>query len=157
MKKTKIYFLAPLVVLIAFGAYYWNFKSDYDAKQAAVVAHEKEVKLEKLKQEAIQREAAIHDALEAQKVRKKEREDREAKELKQRDDKENAKLIEELQDRGEADPSLDPSVAAEALSWMVSRMAYAVFVLGRPIPIDLLTETLNRLWLNALRLGDADS
>jgi AcrR family transcriptional regulator len=69
----------------------------------------------------------------------------------------NAKLIEELQDRGEADPSLDPSVAAEALSWMVSRMAYAVFVLGRPIPIDLLTETLNRLWLNALRLGDADS
>ena len=99
MKKTKIYFLAPLVVLIAFGAYYWNFKSDYDTKQAAVVAHEKEVKLEKLKQEAIQREAAIHDALEAQKVRKKEREDREAKELKQRDDKENAKLIEEKADQ----------------------------------------------------------
>jgi AcrR family transcriptional regulator len=71
--------------------------------------------------------------------------------------KRNAKLIEELQDRGEADPSLDPLVAAEALSWMVSRMAYSVFVLGRPIPIGLLTDTLNQLWLNALRLGDADS
>jgi len=68
--------------------------------------------------------------------------------------KRNAKLIEELQDRGEADPSLDPLVAAEALSWMVSRMAYSVFVLGRPIPVDLLTETLNRLWLNALRVAD---
>jgi AcrR family transcriptional regulator len=71
--------------------------------------------------------------------------------------KRNARLIEELQLRGEADPSLDPSVAAEALSWMVSRMAYAVFVLGRPIPVDLLTDTLNQLWLNALRLGEADS
>jgi AcrR family transcriptional regulator len=70
--------------------------------------------------------------------------------------KRNARLIQELQDRGEADPSLDPLVAAEALSWMVSRMAYSVFVLGRPIPVDLLTETLNRLWLNALRLGDGE-
>jgi len=70
--------------------------------------------------------------------------------------KRNARLIEELQARGEADPSLDPLVAAEALSWMVSRMAYSVFVLGRPIPIDVLTETLNRLWLNALRIGDGD-
>jgi AcrR family transcriptional regulator len=70
--------------------------------------------------------------------------------------KRNARLIEELQARGDADPSLDPLVAAEALSWMVSRMAYSVFVLGRPIPIDVLTETLNRLWLNALRIGDGD-
>ncbi len=68
--------------------------------------------------------------------------------------KRNARLIEELQSRGEADPTLAPLVAAEALSWMVSRMAYSVFVLGRPIPIDLLTETLNKIWLNALRLGE---
>jgi AcrR family transcriptional regulator len=71
--------------------------------------------------------------------------------------KRNAKLIKDLQDRGQADPALDPLVAAEALSWMVSRMAYAVFVLDRPIPIDLLTETLNQLWVNALRLEDAHS
>jgi AcrR family transcriptional regulator len=66
----------------------------------------------------------------------------------------NANMIEELQRRGEADPSLDPLVTAEALSWMVSRMAYSVFVLGKSIPIDLLTETLNRLWLNALRIPE---
>ena len=66
----------------------------------------------------------------------------------------NAKLIKDLQDSGQADPSLDPMVAAEALSWMVSRMAYVVFVQGRRIPMKLLTETLNRLWLNALRLQD---
>jgi AcrR family transcriptional regulator len=66
----------------------------------------------------------------------------------------NARMIAELQRRGEADPSLDPLVAAEALSWMVSRMAYSVFVLGKSIPIDLLTETLNRLWLNALRIPE---
>jgi AcrR family transcriptional regulator len=69
----------------------------------------------------------------------------------------NAKLIKELQDSGQADPSLDPMVAAEALSWMVSRMAYSVFVQGRRIPIKLLTETLNRLWMNALCLTDADA
>ena len=66
----------------------------------------------------------------------------------------NAKMIAELQRRGEADPSLDPFVTAEALSWMVIRMAYSVFVLGKSIPIDLLTETLNRLWLNALRIPE---
>jgi AcrR family transcriptional regulator len=66
----------------------------------------------------------------------------------------NAKMIAELQQRGEADPSLDPLVTAEALSWMVSRMAYSVFVLGKSIPIELLTETLNRLWLNALRIPE---
>jgi hypothetical protein len=91
-RKTKVYLIVPLVVLIAFSGYYWSFKSDYDAKQAAVAAAIKEQKLEKLRQEAIQREAAIHDAIEAQKQRKKERLEREAREQKMKDDKENAKL-----------------------------------------------------------------
>jgi hypothetical protein len=99
MKKTKIYLIAPLIVLLVFGAYYWNFKSDYDAKQAIIAAEVKAKKIEKLKLEAVQREAAIHDALEAQKQRKKERQEREAKELKQKDDKENAKLIAEKADQ----------------------------------------------------------
>jgi AcrR family transcriptional regulator len=66
----------------------------------------------------------------------------------------NAKMIEELQARGEADAELDPLVTAEALSWMVSRMAYSVFSLGRAIPMDVLVDTLNRLWLNALRIPE---
>src|ERR1017187_8668124 len=92
MKKTKVYLIVPLVVLIVFGAYYWSFKSDYDAKQATIVAAIKEQKLEKLRQEAVLREAAIRDAIEAQNLRKKERQERDAREQKQKDDKENAKL-----------------------------------------------------------------
>ena len=99
MKKSKIYFIAPLIVLVAFGAYYWNFKSGYDAHVAALAAEDKARRVEKLKLEAVSREAAIHDALLAQQQRKKERQDREAKELKQKDDKENATLIQQKADQ----------------------------------------------------------
>jgi len=92
MKRTKIYLIVPLVVLVAFGAYYWNFKSDYDAKVAAEAARIKEAKIEKLRQEAISRAAAIKDAIEQQNRRKLERQAREAREQKMKDDKENAKL-----------------------------------------------------------------
>lgn len=92
MKKTKIYVIAPLVFLIAFGAYYWNFSSKYEAQQAAVVAHERQRRLDKLKAEAEVREHAIHDAIEAQKVRKAERAAREENERQQKDNMQNAKL-----------------------------------------------------------------
>ncbi|MEU9021216.1 TetR/AcrR family transcriptional regulator [Actinomadura sp. NPDC048394] len=67
----------------------------------------------------------------------------------------NAKMIQELQERGQADASIDPLVTAYALSAMVSRMAYMVFVAGLPIAFDELVETLNTLWVNALRLDPA--
>jgi colicin import membrane protein len=92
MKKTKIYLIAPIVFLIIFGAYYWNFSSKYEAQQAQMVIAAKEKKLATLKAEAEAREAAIHDALEAQKQRKIERAAREEKERKEKDDKENARL-----------------------------------------------------------------
>jgi chromosome segregation ATPase len=92
MKKSKIYIIAPVVVLIVFGAYYWNFSSQYEAKQAAIAAQVKERKLETLKAEAAAREAAIHDALVAQQQRKAERAAREERERKQKDDRENARL-----------------------------------------------------------------
>lgn len=64
----------------------------------------------------------------------------------------NAKMIRRLQESGEADPDIDPMVAAHALSAMVGRMAYAVFVLGERIPFEVLVITLNQIWVNALRL-----
>lgn len=64
----------------------------------------------------------------------------------------NAKAIRELQRRGIADPGIDPALATAALSHMVSRMAYATFVLGEPWEMDDLVETLTRLWVNALRI-----
>jgi AcrR family transcriptional regulator len=64
----------------------------------------------------------------------------------------NAKMIERLQDEGRADPEVDPFVAAHALSAMVGRMAFIVYILGEQIPFEHLISTLNRLWANALRM-----
>ncbi|MGW6142564.1 TetR/AcrR family transcriptional regulator [Streptomyces sp. NPDC055140] len=68
----------------------------------------------------------------------------------------NAKLIQALQESGEADTSLDPLVTAHALSVMVSRMAYMVFVLGQRIPFERLVTTLNKIWENGLQLTAPD-
>ncbi|MCX4648654.1 TetR/AcrR family transcriptional regulator [Streptomyces sp. NPDC058293] len=68
----------------------------------------------------------------------------------------NAKLIQALQESGEADTSLDPLVTAHALSVMVSRMAYMVFVMGQRIPFERLVTTLNKIWENGLQLTASD-
>ncbi len=99
MKKSKIYLIIPIVVLGIFYGYYWNFSSQYEAKQALVLQAEKEKKIEKLKLEAENREHAIHDAIEAQKQRKAERLAREEKERTQKDAKENARLEAEKADQ----------------------------------------------------------
>lgn len=64
----------------------------------------------------------------------------------------NARGIRQLQAQGLADPDLDPVLAAQAVASMVSRMAYARFVLGEKVGIDKLADTLTRLWCNALRI-----
>ena len=99
MKKSKIYFIAPIVALAVFGAYYWQFSSEYDAKQAAIVAAEKARKADKLMQEAKAREKAILDANAAAVQRKKERAEREAHERQMKEDEENAKLGAEKADQ----------------------------------------------------------
>ena len=65
----------------------------------------------------------------------------------------NARGVRRLQRAGLADPDLDPDLASLALSTMVSRSAYATFVLGDP-PADVepLAATLTRLWVNGLRI-----
>ncbi|GAB91490.1 TetR/AcrR family transcriptional regulator [Gordonia rhizosphera] len=64
----------------------------------------------------------------------------------------NARRIRELQERGLADPDLDPLGAAAALSGMVSRMAYSAFALGDDVDIDDLVFTATRLWVNGIGL-----
>lgn len=66
----------------------------------------------------------------------------------------NAGSIRDLQARGLADPALDPVLAANALSTMVSRMAYATYVVGDHWDQDELVAALTRLWVNALRIPD---
>jgi AcrR family transcriptional regulator len=65
----------------------------------------------------------------------------------------NARAVRRLQRAGLADPDLNPELSSLALSTMVSRSAYAAFVLGTP-PADVgpLAATLTRLWVNALRI-----
>jgi AcrR family transcriptional regulator len=66
--------------------------------------------------------------------------------------KRNARSIRDLQDRGLADPALDPLLGSSALSTMVARMAYITFVAGDPWDFEDLVATLTRLWVNALRI-----
>jgi AcrR family transcriptional regulator len=68
----------------------------------------------------------------------------------------NARRIRELQEKGLADPTLDPFLAAKAVDGMVGRMAYATYVLGDPCDPEDLVRTLTRLWLNALRIETRD-
>lgn len=64
----------------------------------------------------------------------------------------NAAAIEALQAHGLADPELDPTMAARALSAMVSRMAYHTFCLGDRASMTQLVDACTRLWVNALKL-----
>jgi AcrR family transcriptional regulator len=64
----------------------------------------------------------------------------------------NAKLIRLLQEQGDADREVNALIASYALSAMVGRMAYQVFVLGEKMEFEELVQTLNRLWMNALKI-----
>ncbi|BBG02557.1 MULTISPECIES: TetR/AcrR family transcriptional regulator [Pseudonocardia] len=65
----------------------------------------------------------------------------------------NARRIAELQQRGQADPGIDPLQASYALSGMVSRMAMDQLV-GEGADLEELVTVLTRLWINGLRLTD---
>lgn len=66
----------------------------------------------------------------------------------------NAEMIRNLQARGLVDAELDAAITSQALSSMVSRMAYFVFVEGQKISFEKLVKTLNQLWFNALQLKE---
>jgi AcrR family transcriptional regulator len=68
----------------------------------------------------------------------------------------NAAGIADLQERGFAAADVDPLLASRALSAMVSRLAYSVFVLdeateGAGADFEVLVTTVTRLWANALQ------
>jgi len=79
MKKNYVYFLAPLVGLIIFGAIYWNFSKGFAERETKRIAAEKQKKEDKLRAQAKANEQAIREALAAQDRRKAERAAKEAK------------------------------------------------------------------------------
>src|ERR1700679_3781695 len=99
MKKSKIYFIVPILALAVFFAYYVKFSSEYEAKQDAVLAADKAAKAEKIRIENLGKEKAVEEAIAAQKVRTAARLAREAKEQKQKDDREYARLNAEKADQ----------------------------------------------------------
>jgi AcrR family transcriptional regulator len=74
----------------------------------------------------------------------------------------NARSIARLQANGQADPDLDPLLAARALSGMMSRFAFGHFVTREdrddtPVTTDEdLVQIVTRLWVNALRIPRPD-
>ena len=68
----------------------------------------------------------------------------------------NAEAVRRLQQRGLADPSLDPRLAARAVSAMVSRVAYLRYVQGYGNESsEALVRTLSALWAGALGIGNS--
>jgi AcrR family transcriptional regulator len=69
--------------------------------------------------------------------------------------RQNAADIRRLQERGMADPQLDPELASLALGAMGSRFAYTVFCgeLPHQADFDGLVATVARLWVNGLKLA----
>jgi AcrR family transcriptional regulator len=66
----------------------------------------------------------------------------------------NARRIKELQDRGLADPTLDPELAARGLSLMVSRLAFECFALEEgPRDLEEIVDVCTKLWVNGLKLA----
>ncbi|MEV5409682.1 TetR/AcrR family transcriptional regulator [Thermopolyspora sp. NPDC052614] len=63
----------------------------------------------------------------------------------------NARRIAELQERGLADPTLDPLLTSMALSGMVSRIAMDVLV-PQLRELDEVVEVVTKLWVNGLKL-----
>ncbi|HME03854.1 MAG TPA: TetR/AcrR family transcriptional regulator [Solirubrobacteraceae bacterium] len=59
----------------------------------------------------------------------------------------NARSIRDLQERGVADPGIDPLLAAATLGSMVGRMAYSTYVMGEKWEREELVTTLTRLWV----------
>ena len=74
----KLYVIVPLVGLLIFGGFYFNFTSQYEAKAKEAAAKIEEAKKERAAQDIKNREAAIKAAIETQAKRKIEREKKEA-------------------------------------------------------------------------------
>jgi hypothetical protein len=92
MKKSYVYFVAPLLLLIIFFfGFYWNAHKDYDAREAAKIKAEKDAKQAKLEKEAKDRESAVKAALEMQEKRRAEKKAKDEKEARDKEERDKAR------------------------------------------------------------------
>jgi hypothetical protein len=90
MKKAYIYFLVPLIGLVAFGGVYWKFNAGYEQRQLDRAAAERAKKDAKLKEDQLNREKAVAEAKIAQDKRKAEKAAKDAREAKEAEEREAA-------------------------------------------------------------------
>lgn len=76
----KAYVIGPLLGLLVFGGFYWNFHRGYIKEQEQQKIQQIEEQKARILKEAEQRKKAIEEAIAAQKKRKAEREAKEKKE-----------------------------------------------------------------------------
>jgi predicted ATP-dependent endonuclease of OLD family len=72
----KVYIIFPLIGVLIFGGFYISFTKTYEAKADLAKAKVEETRKAKARQDVLNREAAIKNAVVAQETRKKEKEAR---------------------------------------------------------------------------------
>lgn len=85
MKKSYVYFIAPLVGLGLFAGVYWKYASTYDARLEAAATAQRKIKEGKIHDENMLKKKAVEDAIAAQDRRKQEKALKEAKDQEDRD------------------------------------------------------------------------
>lgn len=120
----KFYWIAPLVALLAFGALHWQFRRDFDDREAAREHAVQAAREAELREAAAAREAAIKDALAAQAHRK---EERAAEEARREAEREERRLLVEARDAAH----LDREKAAREVARLQAGLAAARETLAR--------------------------
>ncbi|KXU35592.1 hypothetical protein AXK11_00665 [Cephaloticoccus primus] len=95
----KIHVLFPLIAMILFFGYWWNYNKQYEAAQEAKKEQAQQALIAKREQEARDRELAIKLAIEKQAEQRREREAREAKRQQEREERQAAREARERADR----------------------------------------------------------
>jgi hypothetical protein len=92
MKKSYVYFVAPLALLIIFFfGFYWNAHKDYDKREADKVKAEVDAKRAKLEKEAKDREQAVAAALAMQDKRRADKKAKDERETREKEEREKAR------------------------------------------------------------------
>ena len=100
MKKSYVYFIAPLLALVVFFfGFYWNAHKDFQGREDAKVKAIFDQKQAKLEKEAKDREKAVQSAVEMQENRKIAKKARDLREAQAKEEREKARQAREKASR----------------------------------------------------------
>ena len=92
MKKSYVYFIAPVLLLaVFFFGFYWNAHKNYEDREQAKVKQASDAKRAKLEKGAKDREVAVKSALDLQEKRRTEKKARDEREAREKEEREKAR------------------------------------------------------------------